>query len=64
MGVNTQEPNGNVAQSLQLMTGVTSLVVAPRQKRTVDEDTSAGAIRNAIERRDMVTLNRIAYAIF
>ena len=38
--------------------------VGPRQKRTVDEDTSAVAIRNAIERKDMVTLNKIAEAIY
>jgi hypothetical protein len=64
VGANTQEPNGDVAKALQLMTGVTALVLAPRQKRTVDEDTSAQAIVNAIERKDMITLNKIADAIY
>ena len=53
-----------MAKALQLMTGVTALVLAPRQKRTVDEDTSAQAIVNAIERKDMITLNKIADAIY
>jgi len=44
------------------MTG--AIVVAPRKKRSVEEDTSVPAIRRAIEDRDMVALNRIADAIF
>jgi len=47
VGVTTQEPNGNVAQRLQLMTGVTSLVAAPRQKQGHgdSEQNSRGRLR-------------------
>ena len=62
-----------MAQALQLMTGTTSLVLAPRQKRPArtpdlieepDEDTSVDAIKKAIERKEMAMLNRIAESIY